>query len=116
MCSATMKGTPKTGSVWMATRGEKRVSKLFSKEQRAYYAAHVEGVALDDLSMLGPFFVLKLRFVPKQLDRRLVAEAWLYPDGSRILELSTRCGTDEAFQVAAQLRAYLDGKGIDLSG
>ena len=32
---------------------------------------------------------------------------WFYPDGSRILELSTRCGDDEAFQVAAELRAFL---------
>src|SRR4051794_14820384 len=98
VCSATMKGFPKEGSVWKTVRGKKPVSKLFSKEQRAYYDAHVDGVALDDLSMLGPFFVLKLRFVPKKLGRRLVAEAWLYPDGSRILELSTRCDTDEAFE------------------
>ena len=43
--------------------------------------------------------------------RRLVAEVWLYPDGSRILELSTRCGTTEAFQVAAETRAFLHGRG-----
>jgi hypothetical protein len=41
---------------------------------------------------------------------------WLYPDGSRILELSTRCETNEAFQVAAELRAYLTARGVDLSG
>ena len=36
--------------------------KLFSKEQRAFFAAHApEGIALDDLSILGPIFVLKLR-------------------------------------------------------
>ncbi len=31
---------------------------------------------------------------PGELGRRLVAEMWLYPDGSRVLELSTRCPTD----------------------
>jgi hypothetical protein len=41
---------------------------------------------------------------------------WLYPDGSRILELSTRCGTTEAFQVAAELRSFLATRGIDISG
>jgi hypothetical protein len=116
VCSATMKGAPKTGDVWKAAHGEKPFRKLFSKEQRAFYSAHAEGVELDDLSILGPFFVLKLRFTPDELDRRLVAEAWLYPDGSRILELSTRCETGEAFQVAAQMRAYLETKGVDLSG
>ena len=37
----------------------------------------------------------------------LVAEMWLYPDGSRILELSTKCPPTETFQVAAEARAYL---------
>ena len=41
---------------------------------------------------------------------------WLYPDGSRILELSTRCETNEAFQAAAEARAYLTEPGVDLSG
>jgi hypothetical protein len=39
----------------------------------------------------------------------------LYPDGSRILELSTKCAPNEAFQVAAETRAFLASRGIDLS-
>ena len=50
------------------------------------------------------------------LHRRLVAEAWFYPDGSRVLELSTRCATGEAFQVATETRSFLAGHGVDLSG
>ena len=41
---------------------------------------------------------------------------WLYQDGSRILELSTKALPNEAFQVAAEARAYLVSKGVDLSG
>ena len=41
---------------------------------------------------------------------------WFYPDGSRVLELSTRCGTDDAFQRAAEARAFLSQHGIDISG
>ena len=33
-----------------------------------------------------------------------------------MLELSTRCAPNEAFQVAAEGRAFLASKGIDLSG
>src|SRR4029079_6010902 len=58
----------------------------------------------------------KLRFAPPDLGRKLVAEMWIYPDGSRILELSTRAATDEAFQVAAETRAFLAAHGVDLSG
>jgi hypothetical protein len=112
-----LKGALRPTDVRSAVAGEIPLKKLFSKEQRAFFAAHVqEGIALDDLTILGPIFVLKLRLTPKDLERRLVAEMWLYPDGSRILELSTRCGTNEAFQVAAELRSFLATRGIDLSG
>jgi hypothetical protein len=114
VCSATMKGTPT--DVLATVRGERPLRKLLSKEQRAFYAAHVEGIGLEDLAVLGPIFVLKLRIAPKELGRRLVVEMWIYPDGSRILELSTRSETTEAFQVAAEVRGFLAERGIDVSG
>ena len=117
VCSGTMKGMLRPTDVRTAVAGDLPVRKLFSKEQRAFYAAHApEGLALDDLTILGPIFVLKLRMRPKELNRRLVAEVWLYPDGSRVLELSTRCTTTEAFQVAAELRAFLGAQGVEVSG
>ena len=117
VCSATMKGTLKPGSVKSAIAGEQPLRKLFSKEQRGFYAQHItERLSVDDLTVLGPITVLKLPFTPKKLGRKLVAELWFYPDGSRILELSTRCGTTEAFQVAAELRAFLGERNVDVSG
>jgi hypothetical protein len=96
---------------------ERPLRKVFSKEQRAFYKAHApEGVGLDDLATLGPIFVLKLKTNPEGLRRRLVTEMWLYPDGSRVLELSTRCARNEAFQVAAEGRAFLTSRGVDLAG
>ena len=117
VCSGTLKGSPDAADVHRATKGELPLRKLFSKEQRQLYAKHApDGIALDDLAVLGPIFVLKLRLFPPELGRRLVAEMWLYPDGSRILELSTRCETTEAFQVAVETRAFLVARGVDLSG
>jgi hypothetical protein len=117
VCSAALKGALRPTDVRSAVAGQMPIRKLFSKEQRAFFAAHVEeGIGLDDLSILGPIFVLKLRFAPAELAQRLVAEMWLYPDGSRVLELSTRCGTTEAFQVAAELRSFLTTHGVDVSG
>jgi hypothetical protein len=40
---------------------------------------------------------------------------WLYPDGTQILELSTKCAPAEWFQAATESRDYLDGLGLDLS-
>lgn len=117
VCSGTLKGSPDPHEVLQVASGKLPVRKLFSKEQRQLFAAHApEGIALDDLQVLGPIFVLKLRLEPPELGRRLVAEMWIYPDGSRILELSTRCNTNEAFQVAAEARAFLVQRGVDLSG
>jgi hypothetical protein len=117
VCSGTLKGSPDAADVLLGAKGEVPLRKLFSKEQRQLYTKHApDGIALDDLVVLGPIFVLKLRLFPPELGRRLVAEMWLYPDGSRILELSTRCETTEAFQVAAETRAFLVERGVDLSG
>jgi len=116
VCSASLKGEISPRAVREAVGGERALRKLFSKPQRAFFAEHApEGVALDDLSVLGPIFVLKLKSTGDR-GRRLVTEMWLYPDGSRILELSTKCATSEAFQVAAEGRAMLVARGVDLSG
>jgi hypothetical protein len=117
VCSGALKGAADAGEVREAAEGRRPLRKLFSKEQRRFFREHApEGVGLDDLTVLGPILVLKLRFRTPGFDRRLVAELWLYPDGSRVLELSTRCPPGEAFQAAAETRAFLVGRGVDLSG
>jgi hypothetical protein len=117
VCSASMKGAPAGDGVKAVAAGDRRIHKLFSKQQQAFFSTHApEGIGLDDLAILGPINLLKLKFSPRGYGRRLVAELWLYPDGSRILELSTKCAPAEAFDVAAETRAFLAKQGVDLSG
>jgi hypothetical protein len=117
VCSGTMRQALDPTAVKAAAAGSRAVRKLFSKEQRDFFAAHApDGLRLDDLSVLGPIFVLKLKYSPVGYARKLVAEMWLYPDNVRILELSTKCPPQEAFQVAAEARAYLTGQGVNLAG
>jgi hypothetical protein len=116
VCSAAMKSEVDPTLIGATVAGEKPIRKLFSKEQRSFYKDNAGGIDMDTLSVLGPITLLKLKFSPKGLDRRMVAEAWFYPDGSRILELSTKCTPADAIQVAADTRAYLEKRGIDLSG
>ena len=116
VCSASMKSATHADVRETVARG-RPLRKVFSKEQQVFFADYApEGIALDDLSVLGPILVLKLKFTPEELKRRLVAELWLYPDNSRILELSTKCGPAEAFQVATEVRVFLTKEGVDLSG
>ena len=118
VCSASFKGALGPGdAVKQVAAGDRAVRKLFSKQQRAFYQTHAPvGLGLDDLTVLGPINVLKLKFTPEGLSRRLVAELWLYPDGERILELSTKCLPGEGFRVAAEGRVFLADRGVDLYG
>ena len=117
VCSGRLKERVTNRRVREVALGDRPLSGLLSKQQRELLAQHVPGeVDLAGLSVLGPILVLKLKFEPEGFDRRLVVELWLYPDGSRLLELSTKCDPGEAFEAAAESRAYLSERGVGLGG
>jgi hypothetical protein len=117
VCSASLKATLESSPVRKTIEGKRPIRKLFTKEQRAFFADHApEGVELDALAVLGPILVLKLKFKPADYAGRLVAELWNYPDGSRILELSTKCSPADAFQVSLDSKAFLRDRGVELTG
>ena len=117
VCSASMGAKKRKGKVKEVIAGERAISSLFTKQQRAFFGdCAPDGVFLDDLSVLGPVTALKLKYSPSGYTGKLVAELWFYPDGTRILELSTKCASNETFDVAVRTRAYLEERGIDLTG
>ena len=118
VCSGSLKGTLGTTEVREVAFGERPLRKMLSKAQRALFEEHApDGIGLEDLAVLGPINVLKLKRQGQRIGgRKAVAELWLYPDGARILELSTKCAPGEALQVGLQARAALTELGIDLSG
>ena len=117
VCSGRLKESLRTGKVREAVLGTRLVRTLFSKQQRAFLAEHApDGVSIEDLVVLGPITVLKLKFVPATT----AGGSWPRP-----LELPgrvpdprapTKCAPAEAFDVAAKTRAFLAGRGIDLTG
>jgi hypothetical protein len=116
VCSASMKGVP-PNDIRDITLAGGPIRKLFTKEQRDFYSANApEGVGLDDLEILGPLNVFKLKFKPEGYEGRLVAELWFYPNNSRILELSTKCLPGETLHAALELRLFLTKRGIELGG
>jgi hypothetical protein len=116
VCSASYKGICTGKEVLDVTAGAMPLRKLFSKEQRAFYDAHAPtGITMDKLVILGPTFLLKAKHQPKDFDRPIVVEMWLYPDGARVLEVSTKCLPKEAFEFAGQFKAYLAARGIVLA-
>jgi hypothetical protein len=115
VCSASLKGVCTAQEALDVSKGKAPLESIFSKEQRAFYAAHAPaGLAMNALATLGPTFQLRVKHQPKDFDRRITIEFWLYPDGSRIYELSTKAVPNEAFQVAMLFKSYLAKCGIPL--
>ena len=117
ICSGSLQGKTNNSDVKLVLLAKRPIRKLFSEEQRRLYKTHApKGLTLDSLTPFGPINVAKLKFVPQRFRRSLVAEVWFYPDASRILELSTKCAPNEAFQVLAEMRAFLARRSISLIG
>lgn len=92
------------------------LGELLDDTQRALLVDRLpEGVELADLRALGPITLLKAKFAPEGYPRRMVAELWFLPDGSRLLELSAKAAPSEAFQAAAETKIFLAGQGVDLA-
>jgi exopolyphosphatase/guanosine-5'-triphosphate,3'-diphosphate pyrophosphatase len=115
VCSASLKGQCTGQEVLDVTAGKAPLKSLFSKEQLAFYAQHAPPhITMESLVTLGPTYLLKAKHKPANFNRGIVVEMWLYPDGSRILEISTKCLPEEAFQAGVEFRAYLANCGIPL--
>jgi hypothetical protein len=115
VCSASFKGKCTGQDVLSVTDGKAGLTSLFSKGQRAFFNRYAPaGITLDGLLPLGPTFLLKAKHQPKHFPRPITVEMWLYPDGARILEVSTKCLPGEAFQAAAEFKAWLGSLGISL--
>jgi hypothetical protein len=116
VCSASFKGSADNARIKDAALGEGETRKLFSKRQRAFFQERApDGITLDDLQVLGPIPTMRAKTRTEGYDRPLVGELWLYPDGSQVVELSTKAAPAEAFQAALEWRAFLEGLGIDLT-
>ncbi|MEW5740671.1 MAG: adenylate cyclase [Myxococcota bacterium] len=118
VCSGSLRGQCSGKEVLEALAEGGSLRSIFSKEQRAFYKAHApKDIKLDSLTVFGPTFVLKSKVRPKDFDERaLTVELWLYPDGTRNLEISTKCTPDVAIQEGNELRAYLSNNGIQIAG
>ena len=66
VCSASYKGVADAEKAKLVSFKQAPVHKAFNREQRAFYKVHApEGLELDDLTVLGPIFVVKVPFTPK---------------------------------------------------
>ncbi|WP_261557610.1 CYTH domain-containing protein [Frankia tisae] len=117
VCSAALRTRLGSDDVQRAMARRSPLHALFSKQQARLLATHLPGPGhIDDLAVLGPIEASRHRFTPAGFNRVLQAEEWTFPDGSRLLELSTRATPQAAARTAARLSTILRRHGLDLTG
>ena len=112
-CSGALKQRLGRHSVARAITAGRPLTDLLSAKQRKllnqYAPAHV---GPGDLTLFGPIHVRCHNIQLRGLRRGLTAEQWRYPDGTDLLELSTRCPVGEAAKVAARVTTALRAYGV----
>lgn len=118
VCSGSLTEDVDNADVKDVLQGKRPIRKLFRSTQRSFFENHApDGLALDALVPFGPINLAKMKCVPRGFKgRALAAELWFYPDGSRLLEISTKCPRDQAVQMLAESRALLARHGIGREG
>ena len=117
MASASLKGARKAGAVRRAVTGDRPLERLFTKEQRAFFADHAPpGVGWDDLVPLGPVLVVLLKWVPKGFPNKTTIEQWHYPGQVPLVELSTKATPQNVLEVYAGAVKFVQGHGLSATG
>jgi hypothetical protein len=111
VCSGALKKRLARRAVARTVAAGRPLTGLLSPQQRRVIAKYAPA-ALGDLTVFGPIDVRCHSVKLRGLDRGLTAEQWRYPDGSDVLELSTKCPVDEAAAVAARVSSTLQAYGV----
>ncbi|MGI9001744.1 MAG: hypothetical protein ACR2GH_08745 [Pseudonocardia sp.] len=114
--SASLRRSLKPSMVGAAVTGRRPLRTLFSTEQRAFYRAHADnGMDIDKLRVHGPVDVARAQVRTAGFGNKMIVESWVYPDGSRLLELSAKCRPARAERIAAEARSFLNERGVVLT-
>src|SRR4051812_34023171 len=96
VCSGALKKRLRRDDVSRALSAGRPLIDLLSAQQRKLLVRYAPlWVELGDLALFGPVEARCHSVKLRGLNRGLAAERWRYPDGSDVLELSTRCPVRE---------------------
>jgi hypothetical protein len=113
-CSLTVEQDQ--GEIDDVADGDRSVDKLFSAEQEALVSAYANvDFAWSELAVLGPVEAWVWELEHEDIASGLTVELWVLPDGTEILEVSTRTSASKAEATATKLNALLEDMGLDTS-
>lgn len=110
-CSGALKRNLGRHEVDRTVEAGKPLARLLSSRQRRLLTAYAN-VPLNSLLTFGPVQVRRCRLSLAACDHPLVAEQWTFPDGSVVAEISTRCPSGRAAEVADETSSALRAHGI----
>jgi hypothetical protein len=113
VCSGALKKRLGRHDVARTVAAGRPLTGLLSARQRKVLSRYAPpGIGLGDLTVFGPIDVRCHNIRLRGLKRELTAEQWRYPDGTDLLELSTRCPVGEAAAVASRVATTLRAYGV----
>jgi hypothetical protein len=111
----SVKHTVDASALRDAIRRRQTWAELCSPEQMLFLRSLADGpMRIDDFILFGPVSVRKLTGRVPGLGC-LAVECWSYPDGRRLLELSTKCSPGRVHRTAADIRGLLAAGAVPLS-
>jgi hypothetical protein len=117
VCSASYRRSLATENLQSVVERRQPVSELLSPKLRWFLRDYSpERLTPDDLTVLGPVHVMKLKASPRGLHPKYAVELWMFPDGSRIPELSARRKPQMFFGIATEAREFLSARRLSLEG
>lgn len=102
-------------AVRSAVRSRRPLPGLLSREQRRFLRAHTGRTMAARLRVHGPIAVAR-KVGGAGVAAGLVLESWVYPDGSRLLEVSTKCRPSRASRTAIATGRFLAEQGVEVTG
>ena len=115
--SAALTGSVRPPVLRAATRGRLPLSTLLSAEQSAFFTSCTGGeLRVEDLVVHGPVTVTRMPTGTAGSGKMMTVESWLYADGTRLLEVSTKCAAARAVRVARETEMFLGEHGVDRLG
>jgi hypothetical protein len=116
-CSAKLSADQRRDEIDEVAAGTRPLRRLFSEDQERLIDAYApRGVEWDDLSVLGPVHVRKWELEPKGFPHEVTVEEWVLPDGSNLIELSTKVEPGDADEAERDFDAFLRKRKIDPEG
>jgi hypothetical protein len=102
------------GQIDEVAAGERQLRTLFSSEQEYMFEVHGPGLAMTDLEPLGPIPARVWTLRSDEVSEKVTAELWYMPDGSQVLELSTKVDLADADDAMDDLLDFVADRDIDL--